>query len=146
MRNEWLENLIQDCRQYCPWIIGRVVDYRSGRDNHEVIAELDDGSRVIFDTTIRGFQYLSPEMNGETMTDLEEDLWRKEFSEMFRRKLRQSGIPLWKLSKITGISEQALSGYLHRRGTPSLYRAYRIANALDCSIDDLADAERKFRL
>lgn len=146
MRDEWLDECMEKCLIYCPWIKRQVVDYRWGRDEHEVVVELDDGGRIIFDTTIGGFQYLSPEMNGETMTDLKEDLWKKEFSEMFRRKLWQSGIPLWKLSRTTGISEQTLSGYLHKKGIPSLYKAYKIANVLGCSIDDLADAERKFRL
>ena len=74
------------------------------------------------------------------MTDKEwqEELeWREEFVHMVKRKLVARNMKRRELAKAAGISENTMSRYMRRQRTPSASVVARIADALDCSVDEL---------
>lgn len=57
-------------------------------------------------------------------------------------EIRQSkGLKQIFVAKQVGISQQQLSDYEHARAYPRVDKAFRIANALDCKVDDLWEYE-----
>ena len=46
------------------------------------------------------------------------------------------GISRYKLSELTGFDPARISNYVNGKATPNLYSLYKLAKALDCSIDD----------
>lgn len=66
----------------------------------------------------------------------EED-WRKEFSIVLRKKMKQKGIKSYILTEKTGLSRFAISYYLNAKRTPSSYHLVIIADALGCLVSEL---------
>ena len=64
-----------------------------------------------------------------------------EFKKVFKANILdimyQKGITQKDISLISGISEVMLSRYINGDMIPSFYKIYKIADALECSIDDL---------
>lgn len=62
--------------------------------------------------------------------------------------LKQKGITIYKLAKLTGISDNTLRNYRSKNSDPSFTNACKIADALGVSLDDLrkdvTTHERKF--
>lgn len=53
--------------------------------------------------------------------------------------LKEKGMTVYKLSKITGIPDNTLRNYRSKRSEPSFTNVCKIADALDISLDDLRD-------
>lgn len=51
--------------------------------------------------------------------------------------LKQKGITIYKLAKLTGISDNTLRNYRSKNSDPSFTNACKIADALGVSLDDL---------
>lgn len=97
----------------------------------DLVAKLSDGTRLIFDGhihTIRGLP------DNDDMTEAQ---FRLEFSKRLYKTLNRRNITQLELSQKTDISPMAISTYINRKATPSLYNVHKIARALNCSIDDL---------
>lgn len=62
--------------------------------------------------------------------------------------LKRKGITIYKLAKLTGISDNTLRNYRSKNSDPSFTNACKIADALGGSLDDLrkdvTTHERKF--
>lgn len=62
--------------------------------------------------------------------------------------LKRKGITIYKLAKLTGISDNTLRNYRSKNSDPSFTNACKIADALGVSLDDLrkdvTTHERKF--
>ena len=61
----------------------------------------------------------------------------KGFSDKVRGQLRKNRMMQYELAKASGISERTLSRYFTYRSMPSIDTVYRIAEALNCTVDDL---------
>lgn len=72
----------------------------------------------------------------EVFDKTEEDV-RKLFSENLNCKLYKVGKTQDTLSYETGISPTTISKYVHGKATPSLYNARKIAQSLNCNINEL---------
>lgn len=53
--------------------------------------------------------------------------------------LKEKGISIYKLSKLTGIPDNTLRNYRSKHSDPSFTNACKIADALDISLDELRD-------
>ena len=103
----------------------------------DLVANLSDGSRVIFDGNLHTIRNLP--ISGE----IDEKQCRLEFGKRLCKMLNRRGITQLELSQKTGISPMAISNYINRKATPSLYNASKIARALNCSIDSLLFTYKK---
>ena len=70
------------------------------------------------------------------MTEVE---WLDVFSDNLVSMMREHDITQRELAYETGLSESAISNYIHRRQIPCLKAIINIAHFLDCSIDELID-------
>jgi transcriptional regulator with XRE-family HTH domain len=61
----------------------------------------------------------------------------KPFGEALTDLLKDRGWNIPMLARKTGLHKATLYGYVHQRNVPSIYVAYDIATALNCSLEDL---------
>lgn len=61
----------------------------------------------------------------------------KPFGEALTDLLKDRGWNIPMLARKTGLHKATLYGYVHQRNIPSIYVAYDIATALNCSLEEL---------
>ena len=95
-----------------------------------IIAVLKDGTKLEYHHMLRTVRKV-PTYNGS------EEEWRREFSRRLSFEMYERGFDQTYLAEASGISQTAISKYLHRKTTPSAYAVDRMARALGCYMDDL---------
>lgn len=130
------ERILDEYKVWYPTLYSRTVECRpSGR--HMILVTLDDKSKIEFcslDGTIRDVTKL---YEHESIMDMQETEWRKEFGHRLRRAMENSGINQEHLSEKMGISRQMLSRYSNGNATPSSYIVTKLSEVLKCDIRDL---------
>ena len=61
-------------------------------------------------------------------------MWKKA-----KKILKEKGMSIYRLSKITGIPDNTLRNYRSKHSDPSFTNACKIADALNISLDELRD-------
>lgn len=131
------ERLFEEFKARYAFLAKKAVSYRkTGR--FELTAELNDGSRVIYNDADKTFGTVR---SADQITNLNATDWRDEFSRRLRRLVTQSMMTEDELSELTGISRVSLSQYLNGRSAPNPYNLLRLARALECSVGYLACEE-----
>ena len=115
---------------YYPFISEKVTEYRE-YSNTELLVKLDDGRSVIYDDFDGTIRYLI------TDEDVTEEQFKKEVSVRISRLLLKKGMTQCDLAEASGLSQSTISSYITRRQVPSAYNLYKIARALECSVEDL---------
>lgn len=64
-------------------------------------------------------------------------MWKK-----VEKILKEKGMSIYRLSKITGIPDNTLRNYRSKHSDPSFTNVCKIADALDISLDDLREKKR----
>lgn len=118
-------------------IVGHVVDWYLNSE-HEVMAELDDGTRVLYDGLDGTARYLRSIVNKGDLTEPE---WRKLFSIRLAGLLKDKLMTQLELSEKSGVSRVAISSYIRGKALPSVYNLHRIANALGVDVYELTKIE-----
>ena len=122
---------------YCPIIKKEAVQIFKTEDDR-LIAELKDRSAIEYDLvlgTTRSAMNLDILMRPKIASnedDFKRCLGRKMYREMIRR-----GFDQIMLSKATGISKGTIRYYMNVTSMQSLYKIKLIADALECSVDEL---------
>ena len=122
---------------YCPIIKKEAVHIFKTNDDR-LIAELKDGSAIEYDLVLGtsrsaiNLDILMRPKIAANEDDFKRCLGRKMYREMVRR-----GFDQMMLSKATGISKGTISYYMNGTSMPSLYKIKLIADALNCSVDEL---------
>lgn len=65
--------------------------------------------------------------------------WLDIFGDNLKDMLKEANMTQRELADECGLSEVAISTYIHKRKIPGLKAIINISYALDCSIDDLID-------
>lgn len=132
------EPILRDLEFFCPHIMERMIDwYPIGRN--EIYIKTDDGERYSYQFIGHSLKRLGPVR--KTKVTMTEEEWRKMFSRRLYRRMRSTGMLQDRLSSLTGISPVSLSKYVNGKATPSTYNLRRIADALNCSMNELGDPE-----
>lgn len=97
----------------------------------EYIMRLNDGRMISYYELENSVRNLPDEDDLHT-----EEAYRREFGIRLGRIMEQKHISQLELSELTGISQASISSYINQRKSPTYYTADKIAQALDCSIDD----------
>ena len=132
MKKLFDELMFEDFKMFCPWSKRGVVRWKTF-DKTQIIVELDDGSKILYDYLDKTFRNLHPIVEG----DNEEECWRYEFSQRLRTKMRQRAVRQEILSEETGISRPMISHYMNGKSLPSIYNVMKIARALHCTVEEL---------
>lgn len=75
-----------------------------------------------------------------TMTEWE---WLNNFSDSLRSELEFSGMTQRDLADAAGLSESAISEYLHKKKVPTVKSVVNICQVLGISTDDLINFEKR---
>ena len=130
------ERIIENYKVWHPSLYKQTVECRpSGR--YCILASLDDGSKIEYndiDNTIRDVTRL---YSRESIENLTEEAWRKEFGHKLRRAISENGVNQERLSEKAGISRQMLSRYIRGNSTPSGYILSRLVEILNCDAREL---------
>jgi hypothetical protein len=106
----------------------------------EIILHMADGVKWCYnsiDKSIRRIGYI--DRNKVAEEDLDAELWKKEFADRLRIRMRDKNITQSELSELTGIPQPYLSRYLRADVVPKPFAIRTIAKALGCSSSDLMD-------
>lgn len=125
------KGVYKNLESYFPYIARDAIDYHEGLDD-ELIAELEDGSFILYDDLDKSIRNLpsSPD-------ELSEADFKREFGLRLRKIMNRKFISQIELSEKTGISRIVLNNYINGRNMPSFYNLVKIAKSLKCSVDDL---------
>ena len=69
--------------------------------------------------------------------------WRKRFSEQLVNNMKKRGLNQSHLAERSGLSVSRISDYVNMRATPSVHAVINIAYALDTSIRELVDFDKR---
>lgn len=103
------------------------------------------GDLSVLVRTTDGRDYLYDELDGyarlikrfDDPNELIEEEWRIGFSYFLERELMNAGMTGYELADVVGISNVMLSKYLNHKATPSAFVIQRMADCLNCDINDI---------
>lgn len=95
-----------------------------------------NNDNVIFYDAFDGTIQIHSKEGAEFKSEVE---WRREFSRRLRRMMDFSGMDQSQLAEATGYSQSSICGYLTCKKLPSSYALFRLASALNCSVDFLVN-------
>lgn len=98
----------------------------------ELIVDMDDGSRIIYDDRIEMFRNAPVDPNKLTV-----DECNNEFGIRLRNILDEKKVTQKELSEMTDISTVLLSQYINGKISPSFHNVDKIAKALDLDMNEL---------
>lgn len=133
LKNKY-EGMLNQFEQYYPTMAARTIDWwASGRMS--ITVKLSDGTLFDYspmDNSIRRVRV------DEYETD--ETVIRKEFGSNLQKLIPFSGMSKSELAEKVGITNAMLSRYISGKSMPSVSKAYHIAKAIGCRIDELFDS------
>lgn len=100
----------------------------------QLIFELQDGRLYLYD--VYGYRIVKIQWI-DSVTEFTEDEWRRGFVFFLREMLSQRRMPQYTFAESIGVTESMLSRYLSERATPSSYVLHKMADVLDCTVDEL---------
>lgn len=103
-------------------------------DDDSILIQMIDGYTIWYDSIFKACRYLRPDNDG----DIDDAVWRKMFGLFLQRRMRKRGVLQRELSEMTGISTVTLSSYMQGKSLPNVLNLKRLADALDCTMDDFA--------
>lgn len=95
------------------------------RGHSTIIATLKDGSIVEYNHNLNTIRFVR-EYDGD------ETSYRRELSIRLVELMEENGFDQRQLSKVSGISQQTISNYIHRRTTPSGYAIRKLEEVFGC--------------
>lgn len=129
------EELLKDFEMRFPWLYKKLEDYHYDENRwHEIRLYLSDGTKYVYDSLDK---FPHPIVEFKSIKELNEIQFLKGFSDKVHSQLRKNRMVQYELAKAASISERTLSRYLTYRSMPSVNTIYRIAEVLNCTVDDL---------
>lgn len=121
---------------YCPEIIDNTVGmYRT--DDDRLVAKLKNGRFVVYDLVFGNSMWTDDPF--KKFHPKTEEEFRKYFSKKLYREMYRRGVSQYDIAVRTGLTTAMISKYMNGLATPSAYKISLIAEALDCSVDELLD-------
>lgn len=103
--------------------------------NMEIIYELTDGSKILYDEFSDRFKLI-----GNTGLDyVTDEIWKKEFSRRVEKMIIRKGLYRKDFAELLGISENTMSRYVTGKSIPNGYLLQRMAEILECDLSYLTD-------
>lgn len=101
----------------------------------EIVYTLEDGRRVIYDEVddvVTVYQRIDDEID-----ILPEEVWKKEFARILKRRIHLSGMTQGEFADRIGINQATISRYMRKQSIPSAHVLKTMAKVLKCDIDSL---------
>ncbi len=133
MRVDVYDDIYNRCMRHYGFLMPQVVGWRpSGKQS--IIINLSDGTSIEYHNQLNAIKNIRADDNND---DITEDEVRNIFSYRLVSKMADAGMSQLDLAKVSGISQISISNYIHKKTTPSIWAAVRLADALGCDARDL---------
>lgn len=130
------DELYNEAILYYPFLTKDLVEWHPYKDDGlSIVFTYEDGSKIFYDSVLKGIRYFSPYNTSDSYID--EERWRKEVGFNIHRAMLKYGVDQTELSVRSDISQSNISRYTDGLVTPSSYKLSRIADALGCDIEEL---------
>lgn len=121
---------IERFERYYPELVEHTVGYFDG-DYFDLVIDLDNGKRYAYNTVTEMLRIVLYNRYMITQED-----YMREFSRRLKLIMLIRGVTQVELSHRTDIAQPMINNYVNGRNCPSVYTAYKLAMALNCSVDD----------
>lgn len=131
--------ILKECAMYWPKTANEAVRVEEVGSS-EIILHMADGVKWCYnslDKSIRRIGYVDRQRVSDE--DLDAELWKREFSDRLRIRMRDKNITQSELSELIRMSQPQLSRYIRGEAMPGAIVIRTIAKALGCSSSDLMD-------
>ena len=136
MKNDY-NSIFEEALMYYPFLDRDLVEWYPYKDDgFSIVFSYEDGSKMFYDSILKGVRYFAPSNTSDVYIG-DEERWRKEVGFNIHRAMLKYGVSQTELSARSGISQSSISKYTDGIITPSSYKLRRIANALGCDIEEL---------
>ena len=127
------ERTLQQFKTYYPNLYNKAVDWwASGRMS--VAIRLTNGDIYDYDPLDNSLRRISDDEHR-----CDENEFRKTFGSNLQKMLPYSGLTKGELAEKVGITNTMLSRYIRGNATPSMFIASKIADVLNCTLDEFLD-------
>lgn len=134
---KYYENKFDELKLYHPYLIDHISNVRP-RGDKGIRVTLDDGTQYDFGSMGSGIRrVISHEI--DKVEDISEERFREVFVYNLTELMEARGFNQQTLAEYSGLSKGAINNYLNKKATPSFTAVQRIARALNCSINELAE-------
>ena len=131
------DRIYEEAILYYPFLTRNLVEWHPYKnDEFSIVFSYKDGSKMFYDSILKGVRYFSPQNILDVYTD-DESRWRKEVGFNIHRAMLKYGVDQKELSVRSGISQGTISKYTDGIMTPSSYKLNKIAKTLGCNIEEL---------
>lgn len=137
MNMEYYEHIFDDFKQYWPFEVDKVRDYRP-RGERGIRIEMNDGRLVDYDIISHGMRPVR-DYTANAIEEITDERCRESFAYRVIELMNSRGFTQQTLADYTGISKGAINKYVNKSATPSMTALRKIAYALQCTLDDLLD-------
>ena len=118
-------------KMYYPSIAEQAVSYKQ-KSSYVIFVTLHDGSVIEYNDLMNSFRTVVP-------YDGSEESWKREFAHRLVELMVDNGFDQSYLSEASGVSQQSISNYIHRKTMPTGFVIDKLARALHCEVSDLTE-------
>lgn len=124
-----LETIFERLERSYPSLARQVVSWEE-KGRSSILATLEDGSVVEYNELLDCIRNVVP-------YDATEESCKREFSHNLMVKMEEKGFNQIYLAEVSGVSQQSISDYIHRKKLPTIFIADKLARALRCDVSEL---------
>lgn len=132
LKNKY-ERIIDQFSQYYPGLYEKAIDWWASSST-SILVKIDNDTAVEYDSLDNSIRYVRLDRTNVTTEEL-----RLAFGSNLQKLLPHSGLNKMDLAAKIGTSSVMMSRYVAGTSMPSVDKAYQIARAIGCRIDDLFD-------
>lgn len=126
---------------YYPFLTRDLIKWHPYKnDGYSIVFVYENGDKIFYDSTIKSIRYFNKDYTSDL--PINEERWTIEVASNIRREMRKRGIGQQTLSELSGISQSTLSRYTNAETALYAYKLKLIADALECTMDELLDIRR----
>lgn len=126
------DKLYRDVLEHNPDVKPEKVKSFMAINEYDLLITYTNGKRELFDTFDGYRRYIKYETDALT-----EEEHRKEFPKLLYKIMRRKGITQKQLAERLNVSQSMISHYINGKALPGYSMLKKMANVLECSIDDL---------
>ena len=133
--HKW-DKALNKIRSSYPHIWKRVLYWYPSK-NDRIVLVMPYRERMLYDILKDAVYDISEDMN--VFESFDEELLTYEFAKALKQILKDRGISQAELARRVGVSPQAVSKWVNRKGLPDVVMLVKISNALAVSVAELID-------
>lgn len=148
MNNSHYEYILKECKMRCP-LISNNIDHWYPYSEDAIIVVRTDGGAVHYDNIFKCYTYKESVDELESFLDFDESkyyrendykqAWSLNFAKKLYVKMIKASVNQVELADRTGLSQASIAGYVNGIKMPTIYNAKKIADTLNCTLNDLVD-------